>query len=53
MPFSSVPVDLSGMKIVVDCAEGASYYTSVEALKELGGNVVAIHNMPGWNKHQC
>ena len=42
----SVNVDLSGMKIVVDCAEGASYYTSVEALKELGANVVAIHNNP-------
>ena len=42
----SVDVNLSGLKIVVDCAEGASYYTSVEALKELGANVVAIHNMP-------
>lgn len=42
----AVPVNLEGMKIVVDCAEGASYYTSVEALKELGGNVVAIHNNP-------
>ena len=42
----AVPVDLSGLKIVVDCAEGAAYYTSVEALKELGGNVVAIHNNP-------
>lgn len=42
----SVNVDLSGLKIVVDCAEGASYYTSVEALKELGANVVAIHNNP-------
>lgn len=42
----SVKVDLSGMKIVVDCAEGASYYTSVEALRELGGNIVPIHNMP-------
>ena len=31
---------------MVDCAEGASFYTSVEALKELGGNVVAIHNNP-------
>lgn len=44
--IKSVPVDLTGMKIVVDCAEGASYYTSVEALKELGGNIVAIHNNP-------
>ena len=42
----AVPVDLKGMKIVVDCAEGASYYTSVETLKELGAEVVAIHNNP-------
>ena len=44
--IQSVNVDLSGLKIVVDCAEGASYYTSVEALKELGGNIVSIHNNP-------
>lgn len=44
--IQSVPVDLSGMKIVVDCAEGASYYTSIEALRELGANIVPIHNMP-------
>ena len=42
----TVPVDLSGLKIVVDCAEGASHYTSVEALRELGAAVVPIHNMP-------
>ncbi len=42
----SVNVELQNMKIVVDCAEGASYYTSVETLKEMGGNVVAIHNNP-------
>lgn len=42
----AVNVNLSGMKIVVDCAEGASHYTSVEALKELGAEVVAIHNNP-------
>lgn len=44
--IQSIPMDLSGMKIVVDCAEGAAFYTSVEALKELGANVVAIHNNP-------
>lgn len=44
--IQSVNVDLTGLKIVIDCAEGASYYTSVEALRELGGNIVAIHNMP-------
>lgn len=42
----AIPVDLHGMKIVADCAEGASYYTSVEALRLLGADVVAIHNNP-------
>ena len=42
----TVPVDLSGMKIVVDCAEGASYKTSVETLRELGADLVAIHTNP-------
>ena len=42
----SVPVDLSGLKIVIDCAEGASHYTSVKTLEELGANLVAIHTEP-------
>ena len=41
-----VPVDLTGMKIVVDCAEGASYYTSVKTLGDLGAELVAIHTEP-------
>ena len=44
--IQSVKVELQGMKIVVDCAEGASFYTSVEALKESGAEIVAIHNNP-------
>ncbi len=44
--IQSVAVELRGIKIVVDCAEGAAFYTSVEALKELGAEVVAIHNNP-------
>lgn len=44
--IKAVNIDLRGLKIVVDCAEGASYYTSIEALKELGGEIVAIHNNP-------
>ena len=43
---SAVPVDLSNLKVVVDCAEGASNYTSVEALRQLGAHVVPIHNLP-------
>lgn len=42
----TVPVDLSGMKIVIDCAEGASYETSVATLTELGADLVAIHTEP-------
>ena len=41
-----VPVDLTGMKIVIDCAEGASHYTSVKTLEELGAELVAIHTNP-------
>ena len=41
-----VPVDLSGMKIVIDCAEGAAYYTSVRTLEDLGAELVAIHTNP-------
>lgn len=44
--MNAVNVDLKGMKIVADCAEGASHYTSVETLKRLGAEVVAIHNNP-------
>lgn len=44
--MKAIPVSLEGKKIVVDCAEGAAFYTSVEALKELGATVVAIHNNP-------
>lgn len=42
----AVNVNLAGMKIVVDCAEGASYYTSIEALTKSGAEIVAIHNHP-------
>lgn len=42
----AVPLNLKGMKIVIDCAEGASHYTSLAALKKLGADVVAIHNNP-------
>lgn len=40
------PVDLSGLKIVADCAEGAASYTSVKTLRDLGANLVALHVKP-------
>lgn len=43
---ASVPLDLSGMKIVIDCANGASFYTSPKALKRLGADLTVLHNEP-------
>ena len=42
----TVPLDLSGLKIVIDCAEGASYRTSVACLSELGAELITLHNNP-------
>lgn len=42
----TVPVELNGMKIVVDCAEGAAHYTAVKTLRDLGAKLVAIHTNP-------
>ncbi|MGI6217926.1 MAG: phosphoglucosamine mutase [Coriobacteriales bacterium] len=36
-------MDLKGMKIAVDCAHGASCYTTPDALRSLGAEVVAIN----------
>ena len=35
-------MDLNGMKIVVDCGHGATYYVGPSVLKELGAEVIAI-----------
>jgi len=43
---STIDGDLSGMKIAVDCANGAAYKTSVKALKELGAEVFIINSDP-------
>lgn len=42
----AVDVDLSGMKIVVDCAEGAAYETAIQTLTNLGAELVPIHVNP-------
>ncbi len=43
-------IRLNGLKIVVDCANGASYKAAPEILWELGAEVVAIGNNPnGYN----
>ncbi len=39
-------VDLSGMKVALDCAEGASYKCAPEVFESLGAEVYVIHNNP-------
>ncbi|MGB0712974.1 MAG: phosphoglucosamine mutase [Gammaproteobacteria bacterium] len=45
---STVPssVDLSGMKIVLDCANGATYHTGPRVFEELGAKIINIGNEP-------
>lgn len=54
---SSFPseLDLRGMKIVVDCANGATYHIAPHVFHELGAEVIAIGNQPdGLNiNNQC
>ncbi|MFZ5647398.1 MAG: phosphoglucosamine mutase [Bacillota bacterium] len=42
----SVPVDLKGLTIVVDCANGAAFSVAPRALEELGAHVIPIFNNP-------
>ncbi len=41
-----IDVNLDGLKIVIDCANGASYVSAPAALRELGAEVIIIHNEP-------
>jgi phosphoglucosamine mutase len=43
---SSLTVDLTGIKVVVDCANGAAYHTAPAAYKKAGAEVIAIHASP-------
>jgi len=48
--ISTIDVSLSGLKVVVDCAYGASSFTAPVALSRAGAEVIAIANTPdGWN----
>lgn len=43
---STIDCDLSGMKIAVDCANGASYKTAPRVLAELGAEIYTVSNHP-------
>lgn len=48
--LKSVTTPLKGIKVVVDCANGAASLVSPEALLRAGAEVIAIANTPdGWN----
>ena len=44
--LSTIEGDFSGLKIVVDCANGAASKVAPEALRRAGAQVVAINNQP-------
>jgi len=48
-------LSLEGLKIVVDCANGAAYQIAPHVFSELGADVIAIANEPdGFNiNHEC
>lgn len=43
---STISVELTGLKIVVDCANGSSYRVAPRVLGELGAEVIPIHHTP-------
>ena len=48
--LSTVDTKLNGLKVVVDCANGASSFVAPETLRQAGAEVIAIANTPdGWN----
>ena len=48
--LSSVETPLNGLKIVVDCANGASSIVGPEAYRRAGAEVISIFDQPdGWN----
>ena len=40
------PMDLSGLKVVLDCANGATFHAGPEAFRQLGAEVVEIFTEP-------
>jgi len=44
------PFDLKGIKVVIDCANGATYHIAPHVFTELGADVIAINHQPdGFN----
>jgi len=48
-----IPLDLSGLRIAVDCANGAMYRAAPLALSESGADVVLLHTEPDGLNINC
>lgn len=44
--LSTIPVDLKGLRVALDCANGACYKAAVKAFRELGAEVYVINDNP-------
>ena len=48
--LATLDTELTGLKVVVDCANGAASFVAPEALRRAGAEVIAISDHPnGWN----
>ncbi len=51
---STINVSLEGMKLVIDCANGAAYQVAEKVLRDLGAHVIVMGNAPdGVNINAC
>jgi phosphoglucosamine mutase len=47
---STIPADLSGLKVVVDCANGSASVLAPQALRALGAEVIVLNDaLDGWH----
>ena len=47
---TNLDIKLTGLKVVVDCANGAASFVAPEAFRRAGAEVIAVANTPdGWN----
>ena len=50
----TLPHRIDGLRVVVDCANGAASFAAPDALRRAGAEVVAIHAAPdGWNINEA
>ncbi len=48
--LTTVKVDFSGLKIVLDCANGAAYFIAPEVFRRLGSELLVINDSPNGEK---